>query len=170
MMFSDEDSIAPDGHRFDPYFKPDWNPALMLSRNAFGHLGVFRRSLLEKAGGFRLGFDDVSQHDLVLRCASETRPDRIRHIPRVLYHRRDPAGSIETQGSVSDAGRRAIEEYLAGLGVRAAVTFSSHRSYQLEYELVSPAPRISILIPTTGTLRLIEPCIQSITKLTSYEN
>jgi hypothetical protein len=170
MLFSDEDRIAPDGRRGDPHFKPDWNPALMLSRNAFGQLGVFRKSLLEKAGGFRLGFDDASQHDLVLRCASETRPDRIRHIPRILYHRRDLAGAMETRTCVRDAGRRAIEQYLAGLGVRATVTWSSHRSYQLEYELVTPAPRVSILIPTTGAARLIEPCIQSITKLTSYEN
>jgi GT2 family glycosyltransferase len=170
MIFSDEDRIATDGRRFDPYFKPDWNPALMLSRNAFGHLGVFRRSLLKKVGGFRLGFTHASQHDLVLRCAGETRPDRIRHIPRVLYHRREPAVGVETKGSVGDAGRRAIEQYLAGLGVRAAVTCSSERFYQVEYEVASPAPRISILIPTTGAARLLEPCIKSIRELTTYEN
>jgi GT2 family glycosyltransferase len=170
MIFSDEDRIAADGRRFEPYFKPDWNPALMLSRNAFGHLGVFRRSLLKKLGGFRLGFTHASQHDLVLRCAGETRPDRIRHIPRVLYHRREPAVGIETMGSVGDAGRRAIEQYLAGLGVHAVVTCSSERFYQVEYEVVSPVPRISILIPTTGAARLLEPCTQSIRKLTTYEN
>jgi GT2 family glycosyltransferase len=170
MIFSDEDRVAGDGRRFDPYFKPDWNPALMLSRNAFGHLGVFRRSLLQKLGGFRLSLTHGGQHDLVLRCAGETRPDRIRHIPRVLYHRRAPAFGIETMCSAGGAGRGAIEQYLASLGVRAAVTLSSGRFYRVEYEVVSPAPRISILIPTTGAARLLEPCIQSIKKLTTYEN
>lgn len=170
MIFSDEDRIAANGRRFEPYFKPDWNPALMLSRNAFGHLGVFRRSLLKKLGGLHLGFNQGNQHDLVLRCARETRPDRIRHIPRVLYHRRAPAVGIETMGSVGDAGQGAIEQYLASLGIRAAVTCSTERFYRLEYEVVSPVPRISILIPTTGAARLLEPCIQSIKKLTTYEN
>ena len=123
LIYTDEDSMDREGQRSNPHFKPDWNPALMLSCNTFGQLGVFRRSLLKKLGAFHLGFDQGSQHDLVLRCAGETRPDRIRHIPRVLYHRRTPAVGIETMCSVGDAGRGAIEQYLASLGVRAAVGF-----------------------------------------------
>ena len=90
LIFSDEDQIDRDGVRFDPFFKPAWNPALMLSQNAFGRLGAFRRSLVEKAGRFRQGSDGAAEHDLVLRCAEATIADRIRHIPRVLYHRGAP--------------------------------------------------------------------------------
>ena len=57
MLFSDEDKIDERGRRFDPYFKTDWNPALMLSQNAFCHLGVYRRSLVDAVGGLREGYD-----------------------------------------------------------------------------------------------------------------
>ena len=72
LIFSDEDKIDIEGRRYDPYFKPDWNPALMLSQNTFSHLGVYRHSLVKKVGGFRLGFEGSQDHDLVLRCADAT--------------------------------------------------------------------------------------------------
>jgi GT2 family glycosyltransferase len=182
LLFSDEDKISARGARFDPYFKPDWNPALMLSCDAFGGLGVFRKTLLEKAGGFRcLGSpsDGIETHDLVLRCARETRPERIRHIPRVLYHRRaHHATKRHTSGEAAE--RTAIEDYLVSAGVCGIVTCmprpSSERAdnregfYQVEYQLPSPAPLVSVVIATTGIARTIEPCIQSIRTFTTYKN
>ena len=52
LIYSDEDKIDEKGFRFEPYFKPDWNPVLMLSQNMFSHLGVFRKALVEQVGGF----------------------------------------------------------------------------------------------------------------------
>ena len=91
LIFSDEDKIESEATRSDPWFKSDWNPALMLSCNAFGRLGIFRRSLLERLGGFHAGFEGAEEHELVLRCARASEPGRIRHIARVLYHRRADA-------------------------------------------------------------------------------
>ena len=51
MLFSDEDKIDEAGRRFDPYFKPAWNAALMLGQNMFCHLGVYRRALVEQVQG-----------------------------------------------------------------------------------------------------------------------
>jgi glycosyltransferase involved in cell wall biosynthesis len=53
LIYSDEDKIDENGRRFGSHFKSDWNPDLMLSQNMFCHLGVYRRSLIEKIGGFR---------------------------------------------------------------------------------------------------------------------
>ena len=69
LIFSDEDKIDRLANHSDPWFKPDWNPALMLSCNAFGRLGIFRRSMLERVGGFRPEFEGAEEHELVLRCA-----------------------------------------------------------------------------------------------------
>jgi glycosyltransferase involved in cell wall biosynthesis len=40
LIFSDEDKIDEKGRRYDPYFKPDWNPALFLAPNCIIHLTV----------------------------------------------------------------------------------------------------------------------------------
>ena len=116
LIFSDEDKLDAQGHRFGPYFKSDWNPALMLSQNMFSHLGVYRLSLVKKIGGFRLGFEGSQDYDLVLRCSRETAPERIHHIPKILYHWRAIESSTATDIGMKpyawDAGRRAIEEHL----------------------------------------------------------
>ena len=172
LIFSDEDKIDDNGKRFDPWFKPNWNPVLMLSQNAFGNFGIYRRTLVEKVGGFRIGFEGSYDYDLVLRCASEIPEERIRHIPRVLYHRRASNSSARGDthvASVDDAGIRAVEEYLLRSGVRATVRRTRH-SYQIEYAAPSPSPLVSILIASKASARLLEPCLQTLLSLTSYEN
>ena len=113
LIFSDEDKIDRVANRFEPWFKPDWNPALMLSCNAFGRLGVFRRRLLERVGGFRREFDGAEEHELVLRCARVSQSHRIRHISRILYHRSAETGGRRPAVDNCEAGRRAIAEHLA---------------------------------------------------------
>ncbi len=174
LIYSDEDKVDAGDKRFDPYFKSDWNLALMLSQNAFGHLGVFRRSLVERVGGFRSDFEGSQDHDLVLRCALETSPERIRHIPRILYHRRAIESSTAANRGVKPdawrAGRRAIQEYLAKRDLRATVGRAPLEQYQVEYELHSPRPRVSVLVPTTGNPSLLGPCLNSVLSRTTYEN
>ena len=153
MIFSDEDKIDQEGRRFDPYFKPAWNPALMLGQNMFCHLGVYRRSLVEQVGRFREGFEGAQDHDLALRCADATTPERIRHIPRVLYHWRATAQSTaatleskpyaldgrreDGRGSPAPArhrgARRAGGDFLSrGVpGARAAAAGQPHRADDL---------------------------------------
>lgn len=86
MLFSDEDKIDATGRRREPYFKPGWNPELLLGQNLVKHLCVVRRGVLTQVGGFREGFEGSQDYDLVLRVSEATTADRIRHIPAILYH------------------------------------------------------------------------------------
>ena len=169
LIFSDEDKMESEATRSDPWFKPDWNPALMLSRNAFGRLGIFRRSLLERVGGFHTGFEGAEEYELVLRCARASEPHRIRHIARVLYHRRGIAKNERANIDGWEAGRRAIAEHLAIQNISAEVRRNSG-GYQVVYAIPMPRPRVSVLIATTARPDLVEPCLQSLFERTSYDN
>src|SRR3546814_2460403 len=93
MLYSDEDKLNQDGHRCDPYFKPDFSPELLLSQNYFSHFGVYRRSLVLSVGGFRPGYEGSQDYDLVLRCMEPVSDYAdILHIPQVLYHWRMTEG------------------------------------------------------------------------------
>ena len=117
LLYSDEDRIDEAGRRSTPYFKPDWDPDLMLGQNLVNHLGVYRRSLVERLGGFRLGMEGSQDYDLALRALAETAPDQIVHIPRVLYHWRQGGGGRSFSESTIERcvrnARRAVEEFLA---------------------------------------------------------
>lgn len=126
VLYSDEDHADVGGRRSDPVFKPYWSPELLLSAPYTGRLCVMRRELFEAVGGVREGFEGAEEHDLMLRLSEKT--DRIRHLPRVLYHRRHlPVGGAEdepvrsTMPSVTPSSKRSVEEALVRRGDEGVV-------------------------------------------------
>ncbi|MFL6796095.1 MAG: glycosyltransferase [Xanthobacteraceae bacterium] len=174
LIFSDEDKLDDKGERYSAYFKPDWNPALILAQNMFSHLGVFRRTLLHKAGGFRLGFEGSQDHDLLLRCTELTSADRILHIPRVLYHWRAVQGSTASSDGIKakpyawEAGARAVEEHLSRSGTVASVKRARDQFYQVEYHLSGTLPRVAVVIPSSFGRNLLPTSLGTLLARTTY--
>lgn len=172
LIYSDEDKIDEHGQRFDPYFKPDWNPELLRGQNYICHLTVFRASLLRDAGGFRLGFEGSQDHDLILRCTERLAPRNVVHVRRILYHSRSLVGPTAqccaSDGDASVAGAKAVSEHLVRIGADASVDAFSHGQYRIRWRLPSPVPRVSLIIPTRDNLALLRSCIDSILGLTTY--
>jgi GT2 family glycosyltransferase len=173
LIYSDEDKIDLDGERRFPYFKPDWNPELLLSHNMICHLGVYRTDLVRALGGFRAGFEGAQDHDLALRYIEHIEPAEIHHIPHVLYHWRMVPGSTALNSAqkpyARSAGARALAEHLHRRNIRAHVEISD-AGYRVRYELPSPAPVVTLIIPTRNRHQLLEQCVSSICKLTTYPN
>ena len=173
LIFTDEDKIDEAG-RFDPFFKPAWNPALMLSQNAFCHFGVFRRSLVEEVGRFREGYEGAQDHDLVLRCADATSPDRIRHIPRVLYHwrvsSRSTASGLASKPYAATAGLSAIANTLRRRNLKGRAEAIPGGFYQVSYGVPEPPPLVSIIVPTTLRGDVTLRCLQSVLTKSRYRN
>ena len=174
ILYSDEDKIDTAGRRYDPHFKSDWNPALLLSQNYVNHLTVYRRALVEAVGGFREDFDGAQDHDLLLRCSEQTSPGRIRHLPAVLYHWRAILGSaardVAYKPRAWEAGRRAVAEHLQRRGIRAEVQREFEQYYKVVYALPEPPPLVSIIVPTTARPDLVGMCLSSLLAETRYPN
>ena len=172
MIYTDEDKIDTQGRRHSPFFKPDWSPDTFLSLMYTCHLGVYRTALVRKIGGVREGFEGSQDYDLVLRLTERT--DRIRHIPRVLYHWRSipasSASSFDSKGYAQDAGLRAVREALERRGedaVAEPVEGLSGR-YRARYRLPG-RPLVSIVIPTRDLSALLETCLHSVFERTAYD-
>ena len=173
LLFSDEDKIDGRGRRSNPYFKSAWNQALMLSQNAFSHLGVYRRRLVEDVGGFRKGYEGSQDHDLVLRCAEKTNVNRVRHIPRVLYHWRILPSSAAAGASAKpyawEAGRKAIADHLERIGVNADVRLTQRSGFEVQYHFPAAAPLVSVIVPTTFSGRTTANCLNSVLTKSTYQ-
>jgi O-antigen biosynthesis protein len=171
LIYSDEDKVDLDGNRFDPYFKTDWNPDLFYSHNMFCHLGVYKRSLVNDIGGFRLGFEGSQDYDLALRCIERIDADQIVHLPFILYHWRVHPNSTSMNADAKPyamiAGERAINEHFHRTGVNGRVQLMGY-GYRPIYELPTPLPLVSIIIPTRNSHKLVNQCIDSIIKLSTY--
>jgi GT2 family glycosyltransferase len=151
LLYSDEDKIGVEGVETDPFFKPGWNPDLLLSCNYITHFSLFRGSLLQKIGGFQQGFEGSQDYDLLLRFTEET--NRIAHIPKILYHwraiRGSAAASPTAKPSAYTAARRAIGQAVRRRGHEAKVESISPGIYRVCYA-VRDNPRVSILIPAVS--------------------
>jgi GT2 family glycosyltransferase len=112
LIYSDEDRLDDEGRRAEPIFKPDWSPDLLLSCMYIGRVMAVSRKAWELAGGFREGFERARDHDLALRVTD--RDANVKHVARVLYHRRGPAAaeSVTAAEAAHGAGRRSVRDAL----------------------------------------------------------
>lgn len=143
MVFSDEDLVV-DGRRTASFFKPGWNPDMLLSRNVVGHLAAYRRTLLNRVGGLRNDFEGAEDFDLALRAVADTHARKVCHLPQVLHHARPLPATAEVRRR--DAAVRALQEHFAGRA-RILVKPNSAEWPVVRFNLSSPAPRISIVTP-----------------------
>ncbi len=164
-LYSDEDLIDDEGVRSFPYFKPDFDPILLLGQNYFSHLCMLRRDLIVRAGGFRVGYEGSQDWDVVLRVVEHLEPHQIVHVPHVLYHWRVHPGSTSSSLSAKPyaavAARRAVTDHLQRVGQGARVLPAGWSGFnRIRWELPETPPSTTIVIlPRTG-VRLTR-CINS---------
>ncbi|WP_273143145.1 glycosyltransferase family 2 protein [Halomonas sp.] len=176
IIYSDEDKVDEAGQRFDPHFKSDWNPDLLYSHNYVSHLGVYRRDLLDRVGGFRQGVEGSQDYDLLLRCLPYVDHRQVVHIPRVLYHWRSVMGSTAMSSSQKDytwaAGLKALKEYFARHQPEGVVVGKGPvaNTYRVTWPVPAPAPLVSLLMPTRDRRDLLEVAVRSILERTAYQN
>ena len=134
MLYSDEDKCNQDATRFyEVNRKPDFNLDLILSNNYICHLLVMKRELMQELQ-FRSSMDGAQDHDVILRAVGRMMPNLpIANIPKVLYHWRCYEGSTaenpESKRYAYEAGRRAVEDFLAKQGCCAEVVPTRHLGF-----------------------------------------
>jgi GT2 family glycosyltransferase len=169
VIYSDEDRRDARGRRSDPFFKPDWSPDDLLSYPYVGHLCVFRTTLARALGGFRSGIRGAEDFDLLLRVQRRARA--IRHMPRVLWHRRSELSPGLVPFARNEAiDRRVIGEYLKETGADAEVTPGLVPGTCRVRWRIQGSPLVSIIIPTRDRIHLLRRCLAGILERTAYRN
>lgn len=172
LVYTDEDKIDESGARSGPFFKPDFDPLLLLAQNYVCHLTMVRRDLAVGVGGFRVGMEGSQDWDLVLRVTEQLRVDQVVHVPHVLYHWRVHPGStaaaLDAKPYAVHAGRRAVADHLERTGTPAELVVNEATGVvRVRWPLPDPPPTVSIVIPTRdGTY--LEQCLESVFASTAY--
>lgn len=173
VVYTDEDKVEGDsGEHYQPHLKPDFNLDLLRSNNYICHFLVVKKSLIEKAGGFRREFDGAQDYDFVFRCTELA--EKISHVPKILYHWRTHSASTADNPASKmyayEAGKRAIEGSLARTGSVGTVTQTKDFGfYHVDYP-VQGEPLVSIVIPNKDHRETLENCIRSIKERSTYKN
>lgn len=172
-IYSDEDFVTENGKkRYSPVFKPDWSPDTLMSMMYTCHFSVYRKTIAEKIGSLRLGYEGSQDFDFTLRFTEET--DRIGHIPKILYHWRARKESAANNPEVKPYAFKAMEQAkidaLSRRKLDGKVSWSEKfLQYEVEY-IDNRKPLISIVIPSRDNYKLLNQCIESIVHKVSYPN
>jgi GT2 family glycosyltransferase/2-polyprenyl-3-methyl-5-hydroxy-6-metoxy-1,4-benzoquinol methylase len=172
VIYSDEDKLESKGKRSEPFFKPDWSPEYALSCNYVCHFGLYRRKLVDEAGGLRSEFNGSQDYDLLLRIVEKT--PNVFHIPEILYHWRKARGSTAKTALAklysTDAGQRALQEHLQRQGLPAHVLNGEYPNRYRVRPTIRGNAKISVIIPTRDGVEVLGRCIHSIETRTDYPN
>src|SRR5690606_33900369 len=144
----------------------------LLSRNYLGHVVVMRKTLIDRIGGFRLGFEGSQDYDLMLRATEQTA--NVGHIPKVLYHWRihgkSAAQSEDVKPYAYIAAKKALEEALTRRNMPGTISYlSGLRGYRIRYDIAREG-KVSIIIPTKDHVKLLKNTVDSILHRTDYQN
>jgi glycosyltransferase involved in cell wall biosynthesis len=172
VAYSDEDLVDYGGQPVASYFKPAFDPLLLLAQNHVCHLAVVRRDLVEQVGGLREGYEGSQDWDLLLRVTAGLDRDQVVHVPHVLYHWRTyPASTASSLGAkpyAAGAGWRAVRDHLAGSPSAATVDPVPGLGWnRVSWPLPEPAPLVSIVVRASDEPALAR-CLQSIWVRTTY--
>ena len=172
IVYSDQDVIDDAGRRSEPFFKPEWDPELLLATNYLGPFTVMRRAVVDDLGGLRRELGDGQVYDLMLRASERT--TRIAHVPNVLCHLRPremTRDGIVAHHSATRDEKRAIEAALTRRqrpGCAAPIfTTRGSRCYATRFQLTG-RPLVSIIVPTRNQVELLRTTIESIRSHTEY--
>lgn len=176
-IYGDNDFRTADGGVY-PDLKSDFDLELFLARDYVTQACAIRTSAL---GPLDALDDRAALYAVVLSLAESRGSKAIRHLPRFLATVREPGGE--------DAAVSAVERQMAveaQYGDRVAVTahpslpgvLSVRWDWKTTYfrgvhegsDASSPeeAPLVSIVVPTLGAGRLIQPCVNTIRQHTDY--
>jgi len=174
LIYSDEDKLDMNGNRCEPHFKPDYSPDSLLGGNYICHFEILRKSIMDEIGGFRDEYVGAQDFDLFLRFVEKTSPDRIYHIPKILYHWRKVPGStadtIENKDYAINNGKKAIEDAMRRRGLDAKVLVPIKSTHYIVEYLYKKEPLVSIIIPTRDLSKTLDKCLSSIYEKTIYKN
>ena len=140
FAYSDEDKCDAEAKRYyEPHVKSGFNLDLLFSNNYICHFLVMKADLMKKTG-FRKEYDGAQDFDLVLRAFLHKEPaDEILHVNKVLYHWRchesSTAANPQSKLYAYEAGKRAVEDFVAQRGWKVTVEHLKHLGfYRVCYE------------------------------------
>jgi O-antigen biosynthesis protein len=177
VVYTDTDCLDSEGKRTDPWFKPGWDPDLLLGQDYLSAFAVYRRDLVEGVGWLRSGFEGAKLYDLALRVTRATTPDRIIHVPAILIHCREAKETGHSKSAaelpVAEANGRAVRDHLNSQGDWDALVEPVPQipaAVRVVWPLPPLEPCVSVIIPTRDLTDLLAECIDGVLHRTDYAN
>lgn len=157
IIYGDEDRLGENGKRYLPWFKPRWNREYYLAQDLLRSATAIATSVAKHVHGRKAIADSA---DLTVGSALQTPDEDILHIPHVLTHTSHPDADHE------EKRRTALAASL--IAQKVSVSPGPFGTTRVTWPLPSPAPMVSLIIPTKDKVEFLQPCIETVLARTDY--
>ncbi|MBU1567578.1 MAG: glycosyltransferase [Proteobacteria bacterium] len=172
LLYTDEDLIGDDGRRFSAFYKPDYNPELLLCHNYVTHFVVAAKRLFNFVGGVATDMTGAQDYDLFLKLSEQA--EKIIHIPQILYHWRasETSTSINHQQKeyADAAGLLAVAAAVERRELQAKVLPTDLKFFYRTHRELYLMPLVSIVIYWDQEDEKPAAWLKNIVSLTAYTN
>lgn len=143
LIYADEDRIDDSNNRNSPNFKPDFNLDLLYCSNYIGNSFIANIEKLIEIMVTR-GKTPSNNHELLLEIVKASNPEKIVHIPNILFH---------------SSSKATVEHNITEINYNPVI-----------YPKGNLHQKVSIIIPTKDKVALLIRNIESILEKTTYNN
>jgi GT2 family glycosyltransferase len=159
-VFADSDLLASDGTRRDPRLKPPWDQELLWCTN-YIRAPLLVRWAPDLAVALDIpGADVKPSYALALTLLARRQRRNLGRVPAILFHETGP------EDSEVEIDRRILLAHLENLPGHDMSTSSEGDIFKVNWQLSSPPPRVSIIIPSKDNATTLKTCIDSIVEYT----
>lgn len=137
----------------DPMFKPDWAEDTLLGVNYIGNCFIIKTKILKD-----MKLKNWNPYEILLNLRGKNL--KIKHLSEIVYHDKN------TPQNDNDTLKKYIKETKLSATVEKNIDGITNT---VIYELKNK-PLVSIIIPTKDHADILENCLKSIYKLSTYQN
>lgn len=167
LVYSDHDRYDHKGKRSAPSFTWDWSPDLLLSTHYIGNVFFVRHRLLSSSVlESTLPMDHPAwRYSLLLNLTRGMAPSSIHRIPLSLWGT-PVVTAADEQTRLNEAA--AVKHHLPLLSQQqstskaVSVETDSQTGHRRLCWQPATHPRVSIIIPTTGNMQFLKPCLDTL--------
>ena len=159
FVYSDHDLIEANGKPVSPWFTTEWSPDLLLSQNYIGN--VFFADTRQFAKLSPLDTQAPAwRYRLLLELSRQCAFNVVQRIAAVLWSAPQP--TAEQRERELSAESQALSQHLLQHGQQAQVLpIAGSECRRVQWSLPH-TPLVSIIIPTTGNMRFLKPCLDTL--------
>ena len=162
IIYTDSDNLDKDGNRINPFFKPDWSPYLFFSINYLGPLCFIRKEIFNKLHLNKISSSTL-HYETILKATEISK--KIKHVSLPLCSVQQKPFSNQFLEK-----KKILSNYFKQKKINAAIDSSMESGiFNIKFNFEN-STLVSIIIPTKDNRKILNRCIQSIQKYTSYKN
>lgn len=175
LLYSDHDEISKDGKYLKPWFTFSWSPDLLLSSNYIGGVyfvkGAFiKGELFTPDVVASLTSSDSStawRYRMLLKLTASLPSSSVHRLAKMLWSKPEP-GDDEKEKLLSDELDAVRDVLTQNHQMPDAEVTTEHGIRHVRWPLKTQ-PGVSVIIPTTGNMRFLKPCLDTLAS-TDYPN